>query len=123
MPATAPFTDLQDAIRALSAIGELFHNGDTIATEAAIDAFQAGRAAFASKGVYSNQKAGRLVISANRAGLSYALRNIADDRHASYAARSPYLLGTLIPLNKPAMVALEAAWAEHADGERLVAAE
>lgn len=115
MPATLTDTDLPAAIRAIGALGELFDNGDTRAKEAALDAFQHGRQSYWSKGIYSNQRAGRLLWAANTFGLSIALRNVIDDTHPSHAAQTPYLLGTLIPLNREAMIALERAWCEVAD--------
>lgn len=107
--------DIAAAIRLISAASELFQNGDTRAQDAALEAFQDGRPAYWSKGVYSNQRASRLLWVANRFSLDTALRQIADD-HPSYAARAPYLLGTLIPLNLEAMHAIERAWSEY--GER-----
>lgn len=104
--------DLPDAIRAISALGNLFNSSDTFAEESALDAFQAGREAYWSKAGYSNQIAGIVLLAANRGGLASALRAHANDDSTLYARRTPYLLGTLIPLNKPAMEALHRAWLE-----------
>lgn len=105
-------TNLDDALRFISASSNLFHNGDTLAQEAAIDALQAGRETYWSKAGYSNQRASRFLTVANRSGLAYAISAVADDTSATHAGRTPYLLGSLIPLNHSAMLALEGAWAE-----------
>lgn len=108
------------AIRAIRALGDLFDNRSTPDEGPALDAFQAGRAAYWTRAGYSNAKACLLLTDANRFSLENALEVHADDDHPSQAARAPYLLGTLIPLNRAACAELERAWSRIGAGENAI---
>lgn len=118
MPATR--TDplsLDSAIRAISALEDLFSNHSLQDQELALDAFLQGRAAFWTKNGYSNQTAGLVFDHANKHGLPSALAKFADDAHSLYLRHTPYLLGTLIPLNKQAVAALNQAWFDYDEAQ------
>lgn len=118
-PRTAPL-DLESAIRAIRAFGDLFDNRCNTDEDAALEAFQAGRAAYWSKAGYSNAKASLVLTAANRYSLENALELHATDDHPSVLARTPYLLGTLIPLNRQACIELNRAWSAIGDAEAAI---
>lgn len=132
MPATATsqaqqevFADTrayQQVQRAITALGNVYLNAFTDSREHALKAAQAGRAVFWSTASYHNAKASMLVDEANKTGLAMALaKGIPDDTHPSYAARTPYLLGTLIPLNIEARRQINSAWEAWDNEQRSIA--
>lgn len=106
---TAPLS-LDSAIRAIRAFGDLFDNRCTLDEDHALDAFQAGRAAYWTKAGYSNARATLVLGTANTYDLETALRLHASDNHPSVFASIPYLLGSLIPLNRLAVEEINRAW-------------
>lgn len=110
--AKPPGSDISDVIRAVEALKNIWSNGDALTEEAAYEAHQHGRAAFWTTATYHNQAATLLAHAANCEGLDRALARHADDGHPSHAARTPYLLATLVPLNRQARADLEQAHAE-----------
>lgn len=111
---------LDSAIRAIRAFGDLFDNRSTLDEDLALDAFQAGRAAYWSKAGYSNARATLVLGTANTCDLETALRLHASDDHPSVFASVPYLLGTLIPLNKLAVEDLTRAWSAIGESEAAI---
>lgn len=110
MPATSQTPYITDTLKAIRALSDLHGTHSTIDEERALDAVQAGRAAFWTTASYHNQIAGIFLTAVNRSGLAFALKQCARDEDPDYMRHSAYLLGTLVPLNPPACAAVNAAW-------------
>lgn len=102
--------DFSDILRAIRALADLHGTASTHDESLALGAAQRGRAAFWTTAGYSNQIAGILLTAANQRGIPAALAECADDLAGDYRRRAEYLLGTLIPLNREAHVAINSAW-------------
>lgn len=98
--------DVEPGLRAMSVLKEIHDTGDSVLEDIAAEALFAGREAWWSLGTYHNATSGLLAHAANVDGLETALDTYADD-YAVPAKSRPYLLGTLIPLNKRAEAARE----------------
>lgn len=100
---------LDDVLALIGAI-ERFHDFSTFSRDRAVEAAAEGRPAFLTWSRYHNAAAVGLCDTANGEGLPAAIAAHCDDTYPAPAKHRTYLLGTLIPLNKPAVAQLEDAF-------------